>query len=491
MNSVIDLGRDRRSGGADAGRVPRVRRSVLTSLAGKRTAIGARLGRASAAHHPSDGPSPAPFAPGEWGLSRDPAGTLSLAGIGLAELVAEHGSPLHVVDGRALDRNAGAALEPFRRGEGADVYSSYKTNPIPAVLARLHAAGVGAEAISAYEFWLAVRLGVPPERIVYNGPAKSPESLEEAARLGIHLVNANSRTDLAAMADAARRAGRPMRSGVRISLPHMWGGQFGVRGSSDQVAASVVDGVGSPDLDLIGLHFHSGLPLATGAELTTHLEAVLAACDRIASTTGWHPSVLDLGGSLVCPTVKRAAGVAEPLTIGVASELMWSAVRDHMHGAGRPVPEVFIEPGRSLTGDTQFLLATVLAVRDRGAERPSLVLDIGVELAEPMRGEPHQVFVLNGADRGERRYRLCGPRADIADVLVDEIALPEVDVGDLVAVMDAGAYFVPFSTAASFAKPAIVLVDDRGPRSIRRREDAPDLWRHDQAPRQTSASADD
>lgn len=465
----------RRAFTAVAASIQPVRLSELTRLAGRRTRPEPDP-TTSPAVVPTSSPT---FEPDTWGLVRADDGALQIVGTDIAELVAEHGSPLHIVDARALDRNAEAALAPDRAGAGTDVFSSYKTNPIPGVLTRLHRAGIGAEAISAYEFWLAVRLGVPGDRIVYNGPAKSPESLEEAARRGLHLVNANSRTDLAVMAAAAHRAGRPMRSGLRVSLPHMWGGQFGVRGSSDHVAGSIADGVASSDLDFVGLHFHAGFPLATEAELTSHLEAVLAMCDQITESTGWHPSILDLGGSLVCPTVKRAAGIDHPLTIGEASALTWSAVAEHMSTAGREMPELFIEPGRSLTGDTQFLVTTVLAVRDADSERPTVVLDVGAELAEPMRGEPHQIFTLAGEGGEIRRVRLCGPRGDTDDVLVDDIAIPMVAAGDRLAVMDTGAYFVPFSTASSFSKPAILLADHDGVRPSRSRESSGALWRHD------------
>ena len=79
-------------------------------------------------------------------------------GIDLAALAAEHGTPLHVVRGDRLDANAAAAMAA---SEAADVFSSYKTNPVPGVLARLHGHGIGAEVISPYELWLAMRLGVP------------------------------------------------------------------------------------------------------------------------------------------------------------------------------------------------------------------------------------------------------------------------------------------------------------------------------------------
>ena len=85
------------------------------------------------------------------------------------------------------------------------MFSSYKTNPVPGVLARLHGHGVGAEVISPYELWLAMRLGVPGERIIYNGPAKSPASIRAAIRHGALLVNANSVSEARLIARDRRR----------------------------------------------------------------------------------------------------------------------------------------------------------------------------------------------------------------------------------------------------------------------------------------------
>ena len=95
-----------------------------------------------------------------WGLFIGPTDTLWSGDVDLADLARRHGTPLHVVRADLLDTNAAAA----RRPGGADLFYSYKTNPVPAVLRRLHDHGVGAEVISPYELWLAQRLGVPGER---------------------------------------------------------------------------------------------------------------------------------------------------------------------------------------------------------------------------------------------------------------------------------------------------------------------------------------
>ncbi|MEM1333713.1 MAG: hypothetical protein AAGG08_09670, partial [Actinomycetota bacterium] len=172
---------------------------------------------------------------------------LHLGRIDLLDVARRHGSPVHVVDGAALDR---AAAEATRAGTHSTVYASYKTNPVPAVLSRLHAGGVLAEVISPYEWWLARRLGVDGSDLIYNGPAKSVESLRHAVVAGAELVNANSADDLSRIADAAADAGRRVRAGVRISLPHMWGAQFGLAAPSAELTATIRRGLGDPNLDL-------------------------------------------------------------------------------------------------------------------------------------------------------------------------------------------------------------------------------------------------
>jgi len=163
-----------------------------------------------------------------WNLSRDASGVLCLHGVDLRSLLERYGSPLHVVDAAKLDANVAAFLQtPAGSERGCEVYYSYKTNPIPGVLRRMHAQGIGAEVISAYELWLALKLGVAPEDIVYNGPAKSEASLVQAIEQQIGLLNFNSRDEIAPFAALARRLGKRPRVGVRVAVPGGWAGQFG------------------------------------------------------------------------------------------------------------------------------------------------------------------------------------------------------------------------------------------------------------------------
>jgi diaminopimelate decarboxylase len=237
-----------------------------------------------------------------------------------------------------------------------------------------------------------------------------------------------------------------------------------------------------------------------------YVQAVLSCCDRVAEATGWRPEVLDLGGSLAAPTVapipplehrlNRAVGAdllppdpADCLSLADASADAVTLVAAHADARGEAPPAVVLEPGRALTSDTSLLLTSVVDVKD-DTPLPHAVLDAGVSVAEPVRSEYHQLFnVTGGATRPVQPYRLVGPICTPADVLYHHWRLPELAPGHVLAIMDSGAYFVPFSTAFSFPRPAIVLQDGAEVVTARRREEFADLVAYDVLPPPAGAPA--
>ena len=424
-------------------------------------------------------------------MSTDDAGRLVRRGAVLADLVAEFGSPLHVVDGVALAELARRARVPAR---AADVFTSYKTNPVPGVLRILHDAGIGAEVISPYELWLAMRLGVAGERLIYNGPAKSPASLRTAVEHGVLAINANSSAELGLLGDAAAAAGRRANVGVRVTLPGMWAGQFGIPSSSPRLVDSIESARRDDRLALVALHAHRGGRMRTASEFAAHVEQVLACCVDLRDRTGWVPEILDLGGSLATPTVGDIGRREYRLNRALATDLLppdpagcirlpeAAAMAQEMVDAalGRDAEvRAVLEPGRALTGDSQLLLTTVLNIHDDGAI-PHAVLDAGINVAEPTSGEYHQVFhAVRSNAPAATSYRLVGPICTPGDVLYHHWRLPDLAPGDVLAIMDTGAYFVPFSTSFSFPKPAIVVQHESGCTVARAAETFDDLARLD------------
>jgi diaminopimelate decarboxylase len=435
-----------------------------------------------------------------YGLGVGASGHLELRSVDLGHLVAEYGSPLHVVDADRLTSAAEKALAPHLDPDevGCDIYYSYKTNPVPGVLRRLHDVGVGAEVISEYELWLALRLGVPGERIIYNGPAKSDASLRLAIESDVRILNANSIGEIGRIATAAEATGRVAPIGLRVALAGGWGGQFGIVDEIDTVAPVVTRSLADARMRLDGLHVHRGVTIRSADDLAGHVGGILGFADRLRERTGWSPRLIDLGGSLADPHVAGfdrrefrlnrflgsdilAPDPEQTVSIAHGSRLAATMVAEWADRVGVEPPDVVMEPGRSLTGDTQFLLATVLDVKE-DTELPHAVLDAGINVAEAAAHEYHQLYHVHRPEaRATRSYRLAGPICTPADVLYNNWRLPDLGAGDVLAIMDTGAYFVPFSTSFSFPRPAIVECSGTEVSVIRERETYTDLVANDRA----------
>ncbi|WP_141327079.1 pyridoxal-dependent decarboxylase [Myxococcus sp. AB025B] len=423
-----------------------------------------------------------------WGLQHVPGQGLSLEGVALKSLVERFGSPLHVVHLAALKRNVERflAVPPGRAG-GCEVFYSYKTNPIPGVLEVLHGMGVGAEIISAYELWLALRLGVAPERIVYNGPVKSEASVREAIGRGIQLLAANHAEELGLFARVAAELDKRPRVAVRVSTDSGWAAQFGTPIAGGAALRAYAQARASSHLDVVGLHAHRGATIRTEGELTGFVEAVLGFTDTLHQELGLDLEVLDLGGSLCTPSVEHIAerdwrlnltffrdvpapDPAASLDISRYVALVVEMVESHYEKKGRARPRIFLEPGRAMTGDTQLLLGSVHTLK-AGEDRTWAVLDAGVNHAECVRNEYHQLFHVDRPDApAERVYTVVGPICTPGDTLYHAKRLPELVEGDTLAIMDAGAYFVPFATSFSYPQPAIIALDGGEARLLRRAE---------------------
>lgn len=438
------------------------------------------------------------LAPSRFGIEVDAARGLLLEGVALHELASRWGTPLHVVCAAKLRDNARRFQHvPSGSSAGCEVFYSYKTNPVPGVLSLLHSLGVGAEVISHYELWLARQLGVPPERIVYNGPGKSDASIREAVAAGIQILNLNHPEEIPRVARIARELGVRARVGLRVSTSHGWSAQFGTPIAEGAALRAYEQALREPSLDVRGLHAHRGGMIRDRASLLGFVDEVLAFTDVLSTELGIELEILNFGGSLGSPTVAPLdpkdrkwnqalfrelppPDVDAALSIDDYVASLVERVETHYRERGRPRPRLFVEPGRAMTSNAQLLLTRVLTTKDAG-EATYAVLDAGINHAESVRSEYHQVFVVNRYGEAPLRvHTLVGPICTPGDTLYSAVRLPPLACGDTLAIMDAGAYMVPFSTAFSFPRPAVVLVDGGQVSPLRRAERFEDLVAYDQ-----------
>jgi diaminopimelate decarboxylase len=251
-------------------------------------------------------------------------------------------------------------------------------------------------------------------------------------------------------------------------------------------------------LDVMGLHAHLGGMIHTRETAHGAVNSVLDFVEQLESELGITLEVLNFGGSLATRTVEHLDPLAqrlnrtfhrplpEPdpghsLSIEDYVTTLCDTVQQRYRQRGKPLPRIFLEPGRSMTGNTQMLLSSVISSK-RVDDAHFLIMDAGINVAESMRSEYHHMFPIRGwSEPKTETYTVVGPICSPADTLCYAWRSRPLAAGEGVAIMDAGAYFVPFSTSFSFPQPGIVMLDQGQVITLRRAERFDDIIRRDVA----------
>lgn len=435
--------------------------------------------------------------PDLWGCGINDKGHLNAQGVDLVELARNLGTPRHVVDHERLVKNYQDFVGAFRKYlPKVNLATSYKTNPLPGVLTALHGAGTWAEVISEFELWLALRLGVTPEKIVLNGPGKGREAIELGVSRGIGLVNLDGPDEIPWVLDSARKAGRRQDVGLRVVTSVGWASQFGTRidtGEAFEVFAAMAQ---HPELNPCALHVHLGTGIK---DVGAYLQAVreLLECSReLRSRHGIRIRCYDFGGGFAVPTVRsldewdgRMLSLGYPARLATPGDCPTPAdyalpisglIREFHPEPDDQQPQILFEPGRAVTSGAQLLLLKVLVAKRARGVTPKLILDGGKNITMPLGWETHQLFAASKMSSPEAQsYDLYGPLCHPGDVVARNKKLPALEADDILAVMDAGAYFIPNQMNFSLPRPPVSMLKQGRVTEIRGAESFADIVRLD------------
>lgn len=431
--------------------------------------------------------------PALWDCAVSPGGRLLIEGFDSTELARSHGTPLHVVSHARLVKNYQNFIGAFRRHYDRCVLAtSYKTNPLPGVIAALHEAGTWAEAISGFELWLALKLGMAPERIILNGPGKGREAIDTAVANGIQSINLDNAEEINWTAAACSRHDRRQNVGIRVIVPGGWTSQFGMSISDGEAEGACARIAEHDKLRLCGLHVHLGTGIKDIATYVRALNEVVEFGRRLETRHGVTMDYYDFGGGFGVPTVhtfdswdvrmldmgvpaRAAFPEACPSPDAYASSITSIVKSNHQRTDGPP-PRIILEPGRAITSSAQTLLTSVITVKRSQHGRPLLIMDAGKHLTMPLGWEHHQIFAagrMRDADQG--LFDVYGPLCHPGDVVARAKNLPSMNSDDLLAIMDAGAYFIPNQMNFSHPRAGVVMVRDGAVTTIRRPEQFEDI----------------
>ena len=368
-----------------------------------------------------------------------------LAGVDPRELAERFGTPLYVYDLAVIDRQVEAlrAVMPER----ADLAFAVKANPALAIVTHLGGRGLGADVASGGELATALRAGIAPDRIVMTGPGKRDAELADAVSVGIGAITVESIGELTRLERIAGELGHRqpvmLRSAVsevaRLERVRLVGddgaGKFGMD------AADLVDAARlaarSRHLDLLGVHAFGASNVLDARALVDHVAATARLAGEIGRLTGIPIRLIDAGGGLGIPYEAHE----ESLDLVGFGRGLASLVADW---AGDPIlrdARLLLEPGRFLVGPAGAYLARVVDTKTVDGT-PVVILDGGVHhvLRPALVGQEHRVRSLTPAAGRPIAVTVAGPLCSGLDVLAQGAVMPMPSVGDLLAVLDVGAY---------------------------------------------------
>lgn len=394
-------------------------------------------------------------------------------GVSLAAIADAEDTPLYVYSA-ALLRERYRTLDAAFDGYPHAIHYALKANSTLALARLLRQLGSAADANSTWEIDVALTAGFGARDIVFTGVGKSPRELERAIALGVKAINVESAGELGRVESIAARLGTVARVAVRVnpdidarSHPHISTGlkinKFGVPVDAARELMASIDG--RAHLKLVAIHVHVGSQV-TSLDPLRRAAACAASMSRALAARGVALEYVDLGGGL---GVSYDGG-------DVPTARAWvEALLAEVRTTGLPI---VLEPGRSLIAPAGALVARVVDVKPRAAGSEFIVIDAGMtELLRPaMYGAYHRIAPVTPRAGAPRQYEIVGPVCESSDVIGRDRDLAPLEVGDLVAILDTGAYGA--AMASNYNRrplPAEVLVDDGTWRVIRRRQTVGDM----------------
>ena len=405
-------------------------------------------------------------------------GGLRCEDVPLSEIAAAAGTPTYVYSHAALER-AYTELDSAFSGLDHLVCYAVKANGNLAVLRALAALGAGADIVSGGELYRVMRAGFDPKKVVFAGVGKTEKELMSGLGERILLFNVESASELEHLDRLCVRFGKRARVSLRVNPDvdagthdHVATGRgrdkFGIPVDEALALAERVEDYRC--VDLIGIHQHIGSQIT---KLTPYTESVERSAGLVAELEirGFDIRYFNIGGGLGIPYKDEKTPTPKELV---------DAIRPMLEATGT---KILCEMGRYIAGGAGVLMTSVI-YRKKSGEKSFIVADAGMnDLLRPSLYDAHHEVLSVDEVGSVANADLVGPVCESGDYLARDRELPDASEGDVLAIMDAGAY--GFSMASNYnsrPRPAEVMVKGDSWAVVREREHSADLVKGELVP---------
>jgi diaminopimelate decarboxylase len=422
------------------------------------------------------------------------ANHLELGGCDLVDLAREFGTPLYVFDEATLRAQAEQARGAFRaRWSDSIVLYATKAYFSPFLARLFRGLGLGLDVTSGAEMELARREGFSGDMIYVHGNNKTAAEIRAAIEGGIDHLVVDNLDEIPIIAAQAQSYGRTPRLLLRISpdidpQTHNYlktgtaGGKFGLGIESGMAARALEEIRRNPRLRLVGLHVHIGSQVFEPDALVRAMIRCLDLAAEWRAQYDFELQELSLGGGWGVAYTETQ----ESLSIDMLAERLCTALRAALEERNlSSTLRLLVEPGRALVARAGVVLYRVGSIKSQipvgqvSDERIYAAIDggMGDNIRPALYGAQYTARAANKwGTPAAQVYAIAGRYCEQGDVLIDAVALPRLEPGDLLAVPNAGAYQLPMASNYNLIpRPAVVVVKEGRAKLVRRRETIDDM----------------
>jgi diaminopimelate decarboxylase len=418
-------------------------------------------------------------------------GHLEIGGCDTVQLAQEYGTPLMVYDESAIRQKCQSFITAFKeKGVQAQVAYASKAFSSIAMCQLVEQEGMSLDVVSGGELYTALQAQFPAERIHFHGNNKTVDELEMAleARIGCFVVD--NFYELNTLHQLASKRKQQVNILLRITpgvgaLTHEYittgqeDSKFGFDLSSGQVKEALKQAIDLSYYNVLGLHCHIGSQIFETEGFLLAIQKIVEFLDEIEEELNWSLSVLNLGGGFGIRYHEKDT----PLDLKEYVYTMCDGVKKQWGKRNKPIPEIWIEPGRSAVGDAGTTIYRIGSQKEVPGIRHYISVDGGMSdnLRVALYQAKYEAALANRMNaENDKRVTIAGKLCESGDILIRDIDLPQAHEGDILAVSCTGAYgYAMANNYNRICRPAVVFVKDGEAKLVIRRETYTDIVKND------------
>ncbi|WP_010284364.1 diaminopimelate decarboxylase [Bacillus timonensis] len=416
---------------------------------------------------------------------------LEIGGVDTVELAKQYGTPLYVYDVALIRERARGFRETFKRlNIPAQVAYASKAFSTVAMIQLAEEEGLSLDVVSGGELFTALQAGFPVERIHFHGNNKSYEELDMAVKNNIGCIVVDNFYELPLLEQVCQENKSTMKILLRVTPgveahthDYITTGQddskFGFGLENGQADQAVEQALNSEYLELLGIHSHIGSQIFETTGFLVAASKMFTKLKDWKDRFGFAPKVLNLGGGFGI----RYTEEDKPLPASKYVEAIIGEVKKQADELSIDIPEIWIEPGRSIVGDAGTTIYSVGSRKEVPNIRQYLAIDGGMtdNIRPALYQAKYEAVLANRVeDPVEETVSIAGKCCESGDMLIWDLPLPKANSEDLLAVFCTGAYgYAMANNYNRIPRPAIIFVENGEAQLVVQRESYEDLVRLD------------